>query len=205
MKVVCLKGNRLHYTCNAYLVLGSWNTLGDVNTLIDVGVDGSVIAEIEKTSTGVGKRPVEQVVITHEHFDHAGGVKEMKSWCHAKIYAYKKFPGVDEVLKDGQTLRLGDRDFEVIHTPGHSSDSICLYCKEEGTLFSGDTPLRIIAEGGSYSDGFMDALERISEYDIRTIYSGHDNPIRERAKDIVRTTLMNAKNSLCRGDHERQL
>ena len=205
MKVVCLRRNILHYTCNAYLVLGSWNTLDDVNTLIDVGIDGSVIAEIEKTGTGVGKTPVEQVVITHEHFDHAGGIKEMKSWCHAKIYAYKRFPGVDEVLRDGQTLRLGDRNFEVIHTPGHSSDSICLYCKEEGVLFSGDTPLRIMMGGGSYSDEFLGALERIAGYDIRTIYSGHDNPIREKAKDIVRTTLTNARNSAKGGTHERQI
>lgn len=105
MKVICLKRNSMKYTCNAYLILGSWNSLQDTNTLIDVGIDASIINEIEKINTGVGKRPVEQIIITHEHFDHAGGVKEVKSWCNAKIYAYKKFPGVDELLRDGQVLQ----------------------------------------------------------------------------------------------------
>ena len=196
MKVMCLNGNSLKYTCKSYLVLGSWNSLQDINTLVDVGTDASVISEIEKIGTGVGKRPVEQIVITHEHFDHAGGIKEMKSWCNAKIYAYKKFHGVDEVLRDGQTLRIGDRRFEVIHMPGHSSDSICLYCKEEEILFSGDAPLRIMTVGGSYSPDFIDALEKLMRCNIKTIYPGHDKPIQGKAKDLIGTTLMNAKDSV---------
>ena len=68
MKVICLKRNSMKYTCNAYLILGSWNSLQDTNTLIDVGIDASIINEIEKINTGVGKRPVEQIIITHEHF-----------------------------------------------------------------------------------------------------------------------------------------
>jgi glyoxylase-like metal-dependent hydrolase (beta-lactamase superfamily II) len=169
--------------------------LKDVNTLVDVGIDGSVIAEIEKINTGVGKRPVEQIIVTHEHFDHAGGMKETKSRFNARVYAYKKFDGVDEVLRDGQVLRIGDRDFEVMHMPGHSSDSICLYCEEERALFCGDTPIRIMTSGGSYSREFVDALERIARRYIKTIYLGHDKPIRERAVDVMRTTLINVKNS----------
>lgn len=195
MKVICLKRNSMKYTCNAYLILGSWNSLQDTNTLIDVGIDASIINEIEKINTGVGKRPVEQIIITHEHFDHAGGVKEVKSWCNAKIYAYKKFPGVDELLRDGQVLRIGDREFEVIHMPGHSSDSICLYCKEEEILFSGDAPLKIMTAGGSYSGDFVDALENLMRHPIRAIYPGHDKPIQGKATDIIRTTLRNVKNS----------
>lgn len=199
MKVVCCEGNNLKYTCKSYLVLGSWNSLQDINTLIDVGTDGSVIGEIEKINTGVGKRPVEQIIITHEHFDHAGGVKAMKSWCKAKVWAYKKFHGVDETLKDGQTLRMGDRQFEVIHMPGHSSDSICLYCREEEILFSGDAPLRIMTKGGSYSGDFIDALEKLMRCDITTIYPGHDKPIQGKVKDLIRTTLRNAKDSMTSG------
>ena len=45
-----------------------------------------------------------------------------------------------------------------IHTPGHTEDSICLYCKAEGVLFSGDMPLVINAVGGSYEDGFVCAV-----------------------------------------------
>jgi glyoxylase-like metal-dependent hydrolase (beta-lactamase superfamily II) len=193
MKVMCLKKNGLKYTCNAYLVLGSWGTLQDVNTLVDVGTDGSIINEISKIYTGVGKKPVEKIVVTHEHFDHAGGVKEIKSLYKAKVYAFKKFEGVDEVLMDGQIIRMGDRDFEVIHTPGHSSDSICLYSAADEVLFSGDTPLKINMAGGSYSIDFIQVLERLMRCNIKTIYTGHDSPIEEKAMDTLERTLMNAK------------
>ncbi|MCX5810847.1 MAG: MBL fold metallo-hydrolase [Proteobacteria bacterium] len=195
MKVIPLRGNNLIYTCNSYLVLGSWNALHYMNTLVDVGTDGSIIAEIEKINTGVGKRPVEQVVITHNHFDHAGGIREIKLRYNPKIYAYKDSEGIDEVLKDGQVISMGDREFEVIHTPGHSSDSVCLYCEEEKTLFSGDTPVRIVTVGGSYSGEFISAFEKITRRNIHTIYSGHDRPIRERARDMMTTTLKNMKSS----------
>jgi glyoxylase-like metal-dependent hydrolase (beta-lactamase superfamily II) len=195
MKVMCLKKNRTKYTCNSYLILGTWSTLKDVNTLVDVGTDGSIIQAISKIYTGVGKKPVEQIIITHEHFDHAGGIKEIRSLYNAKVYAFKQFEGVDETLKDGQIIRMGDRDFEVIHTPGHSSDSICLYCKEDKTLFSGDTPLRVGTPGGSYSIEFIQALENLIRREVRTIYSGHDNPVVENAGDMIRRTLMNVKSS----------
>jgi len=195
MKVMCLKKSRTKYTCNAYLILGTWSTLKDVNTLVDVGTDGSIVEAISKIYTGVGKKPVEQIIITHEHFDHAGGIKEIRSLYNAKVYAFKQFEGVDETLKDGQIVRIGDRDFEVIHTPGHSSDSICLYCEEDKTLFSGDTPLRVSTPGGSYSIEFIQALENLIRRDVRTIYSGHDNPVEENAGDMIRRTLLNVKSS----------
>jgi glyoxylase-like metal-dependent hydrolase (beta-lactamase superfamily II) len=186
MKVICLKGNSQKYTCNAYLVLGSWNTLEDTNTIIE---------EIEKINTGVGKRPVEQIILTHEHFDHAGGIKEIKQKYNPKIYAYKDFKGVDEVLRDGQIITMGDRQFEVIHTPAHSSDSLCLYCEQEKVFFSGDTPVRVMTVGGSYSEEFINALEKITRRNIQTIYSGHDKPIREKARDMMVATLKNVKSS----------
>ena len=195
MKVICLKGNSQKYTCNAYLVLGSWNTLEDTNTLVDVGTDASIIEEIEKINTGVGKRPVEQIILTHEHFDHAGGIMEIKQKYNPKIYAYKDFKGVDEVLRDGQIITMGDRQFEVIHTPAHSSDSLCLYCEQEKVFFSGDTPVRVMTVGGSYSEEFINALEKITRRNIQTIYSGHDKPIREKVRDMMVETLKNIKSS----------
>jgi glyoxylase-like metal-dependent hydrolase (beta-lactamase superfamily II) len=195
MKVMCLKKSRVKYTCNSYLILGSWSTLKDVNTLVDVGTDGSIIKEILKIYTGVGKKPVDQIIITHEHFDHAGGIKEIRSLYNAKVYAFKQFDGVDETLTDGQIIRMGDRDFEVIHTPGHSSDSICLYCEEDEVLFSGDAPLRVGTPGGSYSIEFVEALKKLMKRKIKIIYSGHDAPLENNTQEVLERTLFNVKSS----------
>lgn len=60
------------YSSNVYLILGDWSAIDDVNTLIDVGNDPSIIERIATAPTGLGKRPVEQVIITHNHSDHTG-------------------------------------------------------------------------------------------------------------------------------------
>ena len=195
MRVVCLKSSESVYSCNAYLVLGDWNALSDVNTLIDIGTDGSIMQRLAGISTGVGKRPVEQVIFTHDHFDHTGGLAEVKTRFNPKVYAYSPFDGVDEVLADGQILRAGDRAMEVIHTPGHSSDSICLYCEDEDALFSGDTSLRIMSKGGSYCSEFEEALKKLTRRNIKTIYPGHDKPVQEKASDMVRTSLKYVRDS----------
>ena len=131
MRVTVLKKNPAIYTCQSYLVRGNWNTIPDMNTLIDIGTDGYIIDEINKINTGVGKKRVAQVFITHEHFDHAGGLKLLKNEFSPKIFAYKKLPGVDEIVRDFMKVRIGDQDGVVISTPGHSNDSICIYCEQD--------------------------------------------------------------------------
>ncbi len=195
MKIHRLKGSGGTYTAYAYLVLGSWNTLQDVNTLVDTGVDGSIISEIERISTGVGKRPVEQVVLTHGHFDHSGGAAAVKRRFGATVFAFTPHDTVDGLLRNGVDIVMGDRSFRVIHAPGHSSDSICLYCEREHTLFSGDTPVRIFSPGGTYSREFLDVLFLLKVLDIRTIYPGHDDPITGDIRGMIEKTIENVRAS----------
>lgn len=195
MKVHRLKGSGGTYTAHAYLVLGSWNTLQDVNTLIDTGVDGSIVSEIERISTGVGKRPVEQVVLTHCHFDHSGGTAAVKRRYGATVLAFAPNEHVDGLLRNGVDIVMGDRSFRVIHAPGHSSDSICLFCEREHTLFSGDTPVRILSPGGTYSLEFLEVLSLLKRLDIRTIYPGHDNPITGDIRGMLERTIENVRSS----------
>ena len=48
----------------------------------------------------------------------------------------------DSRLQDEDLIHIGDLEFKVLHTPGHTRGGICLYCEEEGLLFSGDTMFR---------------------------------------------------------------
>ena len=195
MRVIELSQAPSMYTCRSYLLLGDWNVLSDVNTLIDPGTDGSVIDQIEKLSTGCGKVPVEQVILTHNHFDHAAGVEIFKQRYGARVYGWSNGKDVDEVLRDGQIIKAGDDQLQVLHTPGHSSDSVCLYNFTHRILFSGDTQLRIRSSEGFFATEYVETLRRLSTLRINTIYSGHDEPVTNNAEGIILETLRTVRNS----------
>ncbi len=195
MKVFLFHNNET-YSCNAYLALGEWNAISDVNTLIDTGTDDYILSRLPFVSTGVGKRPVEQVVLTHNHFDHAGGLKHIIEKYRPEVCAFSKSDGVTRILADGEYIKIGDQAFEVMSVTAHSNDSICLYCSDNGILFAGDTPFNIKSPGGSYPRSFVDFLERIVSFDIKVIYSGHDDPVTHNAAAMIKNTLVNVKKSL---------
>ena len=195
MRITLLRGNRRNYSCSAYLVRGNSNENEDINSLVDVGIDGSICDEIESLSTGIGKKRVAQVVLTHGHYDHAAGLDEIVARYHPQVRAFAPGRHVDILLLDGQVLRLGDREFEVLHTPGHSDDSICLYCDRERTLFAGDIPFDVKTPGGSYPGELLASLERIASRDVTTIYAGHASPVTSGIPELLRRTIRNIRQS----------
>jgi glyoxylase-like metal-dependent hydrolase (beta-lactamase superfamily II) len=203
MKIIPLKRNNSRYSCTSYLVLGDWNRLDDINTIIDPGSDASVLDEIRRISTGFGKAPVEQVILTHNHFDHNGAVPALKEHFNARVLAFTGGPDVDELLRHGQTIGAGDGMLEVIHTPGHSSDSICLYASSERALFSGDTQVRVERSGETYLGGYVEALFTLASRDITTIYLGHGEPITADCRELIDRTLRNVCRSTVLEDNAR--
>lgn len=194
MKVNNLTYQSKVYTSNVYLLTGNWNTLTDLNTLIDVGRDPCIFEKIDNAATGVGKQRIEQVILTHSHYDHASLLAEVKKRYRPKIYAASfVLENIDFILKGSETLKIADRDFEVIYTPGHSSDSICLYCEEEKVLFAGDSPLIILSKDNSYEKSFINALEYIVTKNVETIYFGHGIPLKVGCNKVLLRSLENAK------------
>ena len=81
---------------------------------------------------------VEYIILTHGHSDHTGGALSAADRLKCKTAGHKSIPiAVDLPLEDGDTLPLGDLTLDIIHTPGHTGDSICILCGTK--LVTGDT------------------------------------------------------------------
>jgi len=174
MKITNLTENSKQYTSNVFLVLGTWNTVDDINTLIDVGSDIAIISKIENINTGLGKKKIDQVIITHSHSDHAALLENIKAAFNPRICAFNShLKGIDQILKDGDKLRIGEQQFEVFHITAHSYDSICLFGEEEGILFSGDTTFPIEFENEVLKKENEYVLARLKEKNIKMVYPGH--------------------------------
>lgn len=195
MRVEILK-NPLTYSSFMYYIRGDWNKIDDVNTLIDVGTNDYIIKVLKNsTSTGVGKTKVEQVILTHEHFDHAAGLKHIIREYNPKVISYTKLPGVTDKAYDGMRLHIGDREAVIYHTPGHSHDSICIYVESDKALFSGDTPMVIQSTKGTFTKEYIEAFTNLVNLDIQIIYGGHDDPLTQNVPKILKTSLENVLKS----------
>jgi hydroxyacylglutathione hydrolase len=119
---------------------------------------------------------IKQIVITHAHIDHVGGAAKLRAATGAPVllnqndYALLKMldvqaawigmptPGkveIDNSIGQSDTVRAGSLEAQVIHTPGHTEGSICLYFPVEKKLIAGDTLFagsigRTDLPGGSY-------------------------------------------------------
>jgi glyoxylase-like metal-dependent hydrolase (beta-lactamase superfamily II) len=124
--------------------------------VIDPGDDVSQILEL-LAQHGL---KVKAIVITHAHIDHIGGAQELKRITQAPVYMNLNDAGlqamlatqaawlgvptpesvkIDAPLNDGATLQLGQAEFHVLHTPGHTQGSTSLWIPSERKLVAGDT------------------------------------------------------------------
>ena len=194
MKIIPVPDSGLVYSSNVYLVQGEWKRIEDINTLVDVGNDPAILDQLEKMNTGLGKKKVEQVVLTHCHSDHTGLLSLIRERYNPTVFAFSPYlEGVDHVLEHGQRLRMGDREYDVIHTPGHSEDSICLFNEEDGILFVGDAQVIVRSGVGGYEEGFVQAMKNICQRNVKEIYFGHGDPICEGVQGLLTYSLKNIR------------
>lgn len=94
------------------------------------------------------KVEIKYIINTHSHYDHSAGNDKFGGARKGKSIIFINC-GDDTVIKDGETLELGELILEFIHTPGHTEDSICI--KVEDKLVTGDT-LFVGKVGGTYGE-----------------------------------------------------
>jgi glyoxylase-like metal-dependent hydrolase (beta-lactamase superfamily II) len=200
MRVRILPRNDRLYSSNVYLLLGDWSKIDDVNTLIDAGADPAVMGFIDAAPTGVGKRKVDLVILTHHHYDHTVMLPAIRTAHSPTVAAWgHAVDGVDLPLTDGQRLHVGDDWLEVIHTPAHTDDSICLYCESNRSLFVGDTPVLIQTDDHICPPTFVEALERLAARPIDAIYFGHGGPLTEGCNERLAQSVEHLRRAAAAG------
>jgi len=119
---------------------------------------------------------VEFAVATHEHFDHVSTLPELANKLGARVVAHENSPiECDIRVRDNDELKLGGKALRVLHTPGHTEDSICLYDGRE--VFTGDT--LFVGAIGKFDRERAEAMYTSLQVILRlppstVVYPGHD-------------------------------
>jgi len=143
---------------------------------------------------------VKYIVNTHGHVDHISGNLKVKRKTKAYLAVHYEdaemltnptknlsrmlgltvvSPPPDIMLKDGDKIKVGSLELEVIHTPGHTPGSISLYCRKEKVVFTGDTLFagsvgRTDLPGSSYEKLMSSIREKLLALpDETVVYPGH--------------------------------
>ena len=175
--------------CNTYFIDG------EKRILVDPG-HYHLFDHVREELSGLSLSPedIEMVIITHAHPDHMEGVKIFQETdaligvSSAEMEFIKTvaphygealgIPGFETgiLLQEGD-LKIGNLNFEVIHTPGHSPGSVCLYWPDTKTLFTGDVIFdqgvgRTDLPGGDV-EKLKESIRKISRLDVDYLLTGH--------------------------------
>jgi len=180
---------------NIYLIMAKKTALVDCGT---GDYNSEVIEDVKKH---LKKRKLHMILLTHEHYDHVGGLKELKEELGGEVYAHptttqalikgknlvtgapmfgkiQKKIGDVRSLEEGQKIDLGDVELEVLFTPGHSKGSVSFYHSKERQLISGDVVFTMGGVGrwdlpGGNLKTLIKSIEGFLEYGLVGLYPGH--------------------------------
>ena len=189
VRYICTTAN----DSSVYLVNGK--------VLIDAGINSNLI--IKQLERYIKLTDLKIIILTHCHYDHVAATAEISKKSGAEIGIHKAdLEGVNDeylsvsvlfgesapavkptiIYEEGDKIDIGNGEYlEVIHTPGHSRGSICLYEPVSKSLFSGDTVFpgggfgRMDFEG-SEPDKMLGSVQKLTKLNVKTLYSGHGAP-----------------------------
>jgi hydroxyacylglutathione hydrolase len=209
---------------HSYLIRGDYK-----NVLIDSGVDKN-FSKLQKSllTLGLKIRDIDIVINTHEHFDHIGANRYFQDYAliAAHRFAATKITVEDRYvtmyksgdlnapslrvhlwLESKSRFNLGNYSLNIIHTPGHTSGSICIYEPVRKILFAGDTvfaggTLSYIGESGSVGD-YIDSISHLATRKINELYPGHGK-VSKSPEDDMQKAILNAR-ALLRDEEEVEI
>ena len=212
------------YDCNVYIIESDGNSLlidsglGD-KQIYGVGLETNSLPLLRKM---IKEKNINQVLLTHGHIDHVGGIMALQSDFNfeiitsdieAKFLVQGKDSYIDPILgsscdpvkisktvKENDTIKIGKFIFKVLLTPGHTAGSICLWDEAQNILISGDT----VFPQGSFgrtdlpsgnSNQLILSLERLAKLKINVLLPGHMSPQVSDNSDIISSSLQESYRS----------
>ncbi len=195
---------------------------GDHEILIDSGT-GLFTSNLDEDlqTQGSSIKTITDVVLTHSHIDHIGGIIPLLEAGSPKLYLHEAeaepinqgdmsltlgntfgvdLPPfkIDVKLNEGDVLDFDEVKLRVFHTPGHSAGSITMEIEDTGILLTGDT----LFPGGSFGrvdfptgspEKLVDSLRRISEMQFEIGLPGHMNAMKHNARQSAMSSYDMAK------------
>lgn len=190
------------FSSNIYVILG------DYVTIVDPGNDYTAFMDLFRLK--FKPEDIKKVALTHGHPDHAMGALELlrypsivKSGGFELILHEAAPPQLSEVaqqfgsrvtkVRGGERVELSGLEWEVIYTPGHTIDGICLYHTPTKTVFTGDMALPHAVgapdpHAGGSLEHYLFGLKALLRRDIENVLPGHGLPVAPGGRRVIEET-----------------